>query len=100
MTKEPMPNAEDHIKRIQEKLQQLVKHHNQLQKENAHLRQELEKNDLDASQHRQMVETLRQQVDVLKISSGSWEEADKKEFEKRISQYIKDIDKCIALLSQ
>ena len=42
---------------------------------------------------------LDQKVNILKAASGQMTEADQKEFEKRINQYIKEIDKCIGLLS-
>ena len=95
-----MSELDVHIKRIQEKLQQLIKQHHELQKENNQLKKELEKSSKQTSQHQQTIELLKQQVEVLKISSGNWDESDKKEFEKRINQYIKEIDKCIALLSE
>jgi len=95
-----MSELDVHIKRIQEKLQQLIKQHHELQKENNQLKKELEKSSKQTSQHQQTIELLKQQVEVLKISSGNWDENDKKEFEKRINQYIKEIDKCIALLSE
>lgn len=94
-----MSELDVHIKRIQEKLQRLLKQYNELQKENGKLKNELEKSSRQSSQHLQTVETLKQQVEVLKISSGNWNANDKKEFEKRINHYIKEIDKCIALLS-
>jgi len=95
-----MPEVDVHIKRIQEKLQQLIKQHYELQKENSQLKKELERSAKQSSNHQQTIETLRQQVEVLKISSGNWDEQDKKEFEKRINHYIKEIDKCIALFSE
>ena len=95
-----MSDVDVHIKRIQEKLQQLIKQHNELQKENSQLKKELERSAKQSSNHQQTIETLRQQVEVLKISSGNWDEQDKKEFEKRINHYIKEIDKCIALFSE
>ncbi len=95
-----MSEVDVHIKRIQEKLQQLIKQHHELQKENSQLKKELERSAKQSSNHQQTIETLRQQVEVLKISSGSWDEQDKKEFEKRINHYIKEIDKCIALFSE
>jgi phage host-nuclease inhibitor protein Gam len=94
-----MPEVDIHIKRIQEKLQQLIKQYHELQKENMRLKKELEQSTKQSSQHQQIIETLKQQVEVLKISSGNWDEHDKKEFEKRINHYLKEIDKCIALLS-
>ena len=43
---------------------------------------------------------LKQQVSILKVSAGDMSEADKKEFEKRINGYLKEIDRCIALLGE
>ena len=95
-----MSEVDVHIKRIQEKLQQLIRQHHELQKENSQLKKELEGSAKQSSQYQQTIETLKQQVEVLKISSGNWDEHDRKEFEKRINHYIKEIDKCIALFSE
>jgi len=93
-----MELLEQHLKRIQEKLQQVLKEYASLQKENLHLRNELDQTKQNSLQNMQMTDQLKQQVEVLKISSGIWDAKDKKEFEKRINQYIKDIDRCIAIL--
>jgi phage tail tube protein FII len=95
-----MTDLDVHIKRIQEKLERLLKQYNDLQKENNLLKKEIERSSRQATINQQTIETLKQQVEVLKISSGNWDENDKKEFEKRINHYIKEIDKCIALLSE
>ena len=95
-----MSDVDVHIKRIQEKLQQLIKQHHELEKENTQLKKELERSAKQSANHQHTIETLKQQVEVLKISSGNWDENDKKEFEKRINHYIKEIDKCIALFSE
>jgi len=95
-----MPAFEIQLKRIQEKLQLLVKQNILLQKENTKLKEEQEKNINHSRQYQQKIEELKQQVEVLKITSGNWDEKDKKEFEKRISVYIKEIDRCIAMLSE
>jgi seryl-tRNA synthetase len=95
-----MTDLDVHIKRIQEKLERLLKQYNDLQKENNLLKKEIERSSRQAMVNQQTIETLKQQVEVLKISSGNWDENDKKEFEKRINHYIKEIDKCIALLSE
>ena len=42
---------------------------------------------------------LDQKVNILKAASGQMTETDQKEFEKKINGYIKEIDKCIGLLS-
>ena len=95
-----MPEAEIHIKRIREKLQQLLKQYHELQKENILIKKELAKVSKQSSEHLQTIETLKQHVEVLRISSGNWDVNDKKEFEKRINYYIKEIDRCIAMLSE
>ena len=95
-----MPDLEVQLKRIQDKLQQVLKDHSALQKENLRLKEELDKKRNHSFTNQQTIEDLKQQVDVLKITSGDWDEGDKKEFEKRINSYIKEIDRCIALLSE
>jgi hypothetical protein len=95
-----MTSAEIQLKRIQDKLQLLLKTHTAVQKENAVLKEELLASRQQAAEQQKNVEELKQQVDVLKLTSGDMSEADKKEFEKRINGYLKEIDKCIALLSE
>jgi hypothetical protein len=91
-------SSEQHLKRIQDKLQQLLKQHSFLQKENNRLKEELETTKEQTAVQQQNISSLKQQVEVLKLNAGEMGEADKKEFEKRINSYIKEIDKCIALL--
>ena len=95
---EIISSTEQHLKRIQDKLQQLLKQYSFLQKENNQLKDELDKSKQQTILQQQNINTLKQQVDVLKLNAGEMGEADKKEFEKRINAYIKEIDKCIALL--
>ena len=95
-----MGQTEQHLKRIQDKLQQLLKRYTLLQKENSLLKDELEKNKEQSLQHQQSVIHLKQQVDVLKLNAGEMKEGDKKELEKRINSYIREIDRCIALLGE
>ena len=95
-----MAELEDHIKRINTKLQQLLKKFESLQKENERLKKDLAEKEDAQNQYIEYVDELRQQVSILKASTSKMEEADKKEFEKRINQYIKGIDKCIGLLSE
>ena len=95
-----MPELEIQLKRIQEKLQQVLKLQATLQNENQRLKRELEKSTNYSLAQQQTLDDLKQQVEVLKITSGDWDEKDKKEFEKRINGYIKEIDRCIALLSE
>ena len=85
---------------INDKLQQLLKQFSKLQKENEQLKFELETAKKADISSRQKMEELHQQMTILKISSGELSDKDKKDFERKINQYIKEIDKCISFLSQ
>ncbi len=89
---------EAQLKRIQDKLQQLLKQSAALQKENARLKDQLRNMESAAVVQHDTIETLKQQTEILKYSAGEMNITDKKEFEKRINFYIKEIDRCIALL--
>ncbi|MBK8140275.1 MAG: hypothetical protein IPQ25_01905 [Chitinophagaceae bacterium] len=95
-----MSNTEHHLKRIQDKLQQLLKQYAALQKENSRLIQELASAQQKIEAYQKNTDELKQQVSVLKLSTGEMSEADKKEFEKRINGYLKEIDRCITLLGE
>lgn len=95
-----MNTTEQHLKRIQDKLQQLLKQHSVLQKENQLLKVELNLLKKQTEEHSVAAETLKQQVEVLKYTNGEMEENEKKQFEKRINGYLKEIDRCITMLSR
>jgi len=95
-----MSNTEQHLKRIQEKLQLLLKEHTAVVKENKLLKEELSEAKQKVTTQQKSVDELKQQVSILKVSTGEMSEADKKDFEKRINGYLKEIDRCIAMLGQ
>ena len=95
-----MSELEEQFKRVNIKLQQLLKQHLLLQKENEKLKDILKIVQLSRDQDTEQINKLQQQVSILKTSIGQMTEADKKAFEKQINQYIKEIDKCIGLLSE
>ena len=93
-----MNGINDQVLRIEEKLLQLLKQYSILQKENQHLQKETRrlKEQLDivtAEKNR-----LQQQADAGTINGGDMGKTSKKELESRINVYLKDIDKCLALL--
>ena len=95
-----MSDLEQNIKRINDKLQQLLKNYQLLQKDNkrqsdliATLQEAKEKDS-------QQLTALHEKITILKAAAGKMNDADKKEFEKNISQYIREIDKCIGILSE
>lgn len=95
-----MLTAEEHIKKIQDKLQLLLKQQTVLVKENRQLREQLEESRNHAELALQQAEALRQQVEIGKYANGTMDEKERKEFEKRIGRYVKEIDRCIAMLRQ
>lgn len=95
-----MSTTEQHLKRIQEKLQQLLKQHAAVMKENNKLREELDSARKKIMVQQKSADELKQQVSILRVSAGEMNEQDKKEFEKRINGYLKEIDRCIAMLGE
>ena len=95
-----MTTPTEHIERIRTKLQALVKEHQTLQKENEKLRSEIGRKALIEQEMKEKTQQLEQQVNILKASSGQMDEASKKAFEKQLNHYIKEIDRCISMLSQ
>ena len=51
------------------------------------------------AQQKEIIENLRQEQLILKASIDKMDEVEKKELEQKINSYIKNIDKCISLLS-
>ncbi|MDX1936794.1 MAG: hypothetical protein SFU21_06745 [Flavihumibacter sp.] len=88
------------VKRISDKLQQLLKQHQQLQKQYAILQDEHRQLKEEANNKNVLVDDLQQKVAVLKTATNNLTEADKKELEKRLNHYIKEIDRCINLLGE
>lgn len=87
------------IKSIQDKLQQLLKQQALLQRENQKLTKELEKSTTGNEEKERSLQIIRQQMDVLKLGSGNLNDAEKNALGKRIDLYLKEIDKCLALLN-
>ena len=93
-----MDGTNEQIQRIEDKVQQLLKEYNlarkeiqKLQKENDRLHEQLQLQNEQAAE-------LSQKADSLKLYAGGLPDSTKKELEKRIDIYLKDIEKCLALL--
>lgn len=95
-----MSQIEEHIASLHGKLQQLLKRYNSLQKENKDIQSELSAIKQREQNYKASINTLEEKVSILKAASGKLEGDDKKDFDKKLGQYIKDIDKCITLLSK
>lgn len=85
---------------LYEKLQQLLQRHQRLQRETERLKEELALAKQRELAVQSQAEELHQQVAILKLAAGEMSEADKKAFERRLSQYIREIDRAIGYLSE
>jgi chromosome segregation ATPase len=90
----------DQIQRIQDKLQQLLRQRDLLLKENGKLREDLRRIQEGQADDSRRFEQLKQQVEVLRVSKTAMSEGEKRELEKRLGQYIREIDRCIAMLGE
>ena len=94
-----MSTLDTHIKIINEKLQQLLKKNTSLQKQNEMLNAEINVLKEKEKDYKTTIEAISQKANILQAASGNMSEQEQKEFEKRIDRYIKEIDKCIRILS-
>jgi ABC-type iron transport system FetAB ATPase subunit len=95
-----MNPLELHIQRINEKIQQLLKQYRASQRENEKLKKELADIKGLYAERSQLIDELEQKVAILKTATNNMNETDKKELEKRLNHYIKEIDRCIGMLSE
>lgn len=94
-----MAAISENIKRINDKLQQLLKNHQLLQKDNERQTKRIKELQENLEKDRNQLSILEEKVSILKAATGKMNDKDKKAFEKNINQYIKEIDKCIGVLS-
>jgi chromosome segregation ATPase len=91
---------ESQILRIQDKLQQLLRQRDLLLKENGKLKDDLRKAQENQTGESKRLEQLKQQVEILRVTKTDMSEGEKRDLEKRLGQYIREIDRCIALLGE
>lgn len=95
-----MQEIEGQIARVQVKLQELLKRQVNLLKEKAALQQKLAILQADNSVQEKKIKLLQEQQQIFKAAASKMNEADKKAFDLTINRYIREIDKCISLLSE
>jgi len=95
-----MSTTQQPWKRIQDKLQQVLQQYQVLQRDNDRLKKEVtDLKNRDVAQAKK-IEELEIKVAALKTATGQLSDAEKKELDKRLHQYIREIDRCIAMLSE
>ncbi|HCL82815.1 MAG TPA: hypothetical protein DIC22_02515 [Chitinophagaceae bacterium] len=95
-----MSQPEIQLKRVHEKIVLLLKQYQALQKEHERLKEDLKKMQARCESITGDAEKFRLQAEVSRLSGRGMEETDKKTLEKRLNQYVREIDKCIALLQE
>jgi septal ring factor EnvC (AmiA/AmiB activator) len=86
------------VRRIQEKLQLLLRQRDGLLKENGRLKEELSQLHREQGDQIQKLDQLQQQVEILKVTKTVMSEEEKRGLEKKLGQYIREIDRCITML--
>jgi hypothetical protein len=95
-----MEELELQVKRIHDKLLQVLRQREALLKENNKLKEELQQLRHSENERLGQLEQLKQQVEILMVKKGEMPPEEKVLLEKRLSQYIREIDRCIALLAE
>lgn len=94
-----MSDHHTHIIRIANKLKLLLKQQDQLRRENERLKSAMAAKEEEVALMKETVAQLHEKIAVLNASAGKMEGKEKQDLEKKINQYIKDIDKVITHLN-
>ena len=89
----------DRLKAITDKVQELIRRYEQLRKENERLKAELIPAKEREMSFMDQISNLEQKVMVLKAGTGQLDDTEKKELDKKLHTYLKEIDRCITMLS-
>lgn len=93
-----MSSIQEHIVSIEGKMNLLLGKLRSQQKENDRLRRELEQRNREWEEQKKKIEQLRLQLEISGSAVDEASKANKATLEKRINEYIREIDRCIALL--
>ncbi len=93
------PDFQTQLQAVQQKLKALVDNYSALQKEVRRLQIEKENGQKQIAFQADQIKQLQQQNDVLKSGIQHWHPEQKKLFVKRIDTYLKEIEKCLALIN-
>ena len=93
-----MPEQKETFSRIEEKLGVLTSKLRDYKRENEKMRKELEDKKLQWDELKTKNEQMELQMNLLSNGASSDGKTSKSVLEKKINDYIKEIDRCIALL--
>ncbi|MFZ9239980.1 MAG: hypothetical protein ACO22R_02465 [Chitinophagaceae bacterium] len=93
-----MPAAQEHINTIQDKLSTLIERYNGLLKENERMKKSLNDSTEELQLLREKNDQITLQLNMLRVAASEESKESRNALEKKINEYIKEIDKCIAQL--
>lgn len=91
---------EESLQRISDKLQQVAQRYMLLYKENQQLTRDIRVLKEREEAREKKISELELKLAAFKTATGRLDETEKKEIDKRLNHYIREIDRCIALLSE
>lgn len=94
-----MANLSENIKQLNIKLQQLLKQHQHIVAQNEQQAKTILQLTETAEQQKNSLEIMKQEQLILKASLDKMDDTEKKQLEQKLNRYIRNIDKCISLLS-
>lgn len=84
---------------LEERIKRLLEEHNAIKQELLYLRKDNEELRAKVEKKAGMINNFQNQIKISKIVDSMAVKDDAAELKDKINEYIKDIDKCIALLS-
>jgi predicted nuclease with TOPRIM domain len=95
-----MSQLEAHIASLQQKVQLLIKKSQLLEKENKQLQTTLSQTKEKQQELKQELDITLMQNAIMKAAQQQLSGTEKKEMEKKLQGFMKEIDRCIAMLSR
>ena len=89
------------VNTVEAQVVQLLDRYKNLKEENAELKSNLEKTTEDLDAAKLEIAELKAKYDRLKVAKAyGWDEKSKRKADSRIRKLVRDIDKCLGLLSE
>lgn len=92
-------NLPEQLLQLQQQLQSLLQVHQSLKNENTVLKRKVHELQQALDSKAEALAKLQASAQVAQLGVQQWDEAEKQALEKKINQYLKEIDKCLSLLN-
>jgi uncharacterized protein involved in exopolysaccharide biosynthesis len=85
---------------LQKQIQQLLLHYKQLQQKHEKLQTQYQKSVEQTTALQEKINALEQKIAAKTVNVQNWDSEEKKELQKKINTYLKDIDTCLQMLNK